>query len=363
MKSKFKNIKPGLAIMLMTITVWFLGDYVECELSDISLEAHAQTGTINLIENSNFEVGTGHGWGLGGNSVPQKHPLSEMVDSTTSAFGSSSIKLPLNSQENEQILVSRIYRFKPNTQYTISLYAKSNYYGEFTAILKNSFEQPWGPGDSAEEVFLENNNVWTRFNFSMTTTADSNCSYYLMILPKMQGAPLGSYIWVDAIQIEEGALTDYSPITTVEVGILTDKKGNVFYEDEPVLARFVVHNAGSETNSLIHYNVIDYYNQTVRNDFFNINLPANSTGEEIIDLNLGKRGSFKIESWVEGMEQSVDEAIISVIPRPHTMGVNENSIFGTHTSFNPYALELMQKIGMKWNRSLSTGRLLRRIKI
>ena len=54
MKSKFKNIKPGLVIMLMTITVWFVSDYAVFGLKKMGVEVGGFGGEA-MAQNVLFE--------------------------------------------------------------------------------------------------------------------------------------------------------------------------------------------------------------------------------------------------------------------------------------------------------------------
>lgn len=307
----------------------------------------------NLLENSSFEVGAGHGWGTISNHKTSG-PLDHHIDTTMGYHSNSSLKLEFYDQENSQGVISRIYRLKPETQYTVSLYAKSDFSAAvFNIQVKNTFEGDYGPGDIHGYSFRASND-WQRFSFTFTTTTDAEkSSYQINFAPAHQSVP-GKYIWIDAIQLEEGSLTPYSPKATVEIGLVSDHKGNVFFEDEPIIFKL---KQSALKNANAHFEVYDYYNQKVKE----VNINTKSLSEQDLDLTLAKnkRGAFRVIFWVEGRDGAMGEVNYSVLPRPRTLGIDEGSIFGAHVPFKEYYLSIMQKVGVKWNRTLSTGRQFR----
>ena len=87
--------------------------------------SQAQPG--NLLENSSFETGFGHGWGLSEN---RQFSLRSIWDDTQGHNGGASVKLPLNPGSRsygKQIgLVSKVYGVRPNKTYTLSAWLKTD---------------------------------------------------------------------------------------------------------------------------------------------------------------------------------------------------------------------------------------------
>jgi len=313
----------------------------------------------NILENSSFEIGASHGWGLS-TSYEISGPL-DQFDSTTSYHGNSSLKLEFSNQTQAQSVISKIYKLKPNTQYTISFYAKSNFSDPVIIFqMLNTFQSPYGPGDTIGPFSFTASSNWKRFSFTGTTANSlDKCSYQLKFWLGHQGVS-NEYIWVDAIQVEEGELTDYMPSAPVEVGLRADAKhqGNVFFEDEYIIVKLKQYNSDTETRSVTtNFEVFDYFNRKVKSGIVTTNIPPQSISEKDLNLTLdkNKRGAFRVAAWVKGVNGTMDELNYSVLPRPKVQGINENSIFGSHVPFKEYFLSVMQKVGIKWNRTLSTG--------
>ncbi|HHT9158707.1 MAG TPA: triple tyrosine motif-containing protein [Candidatus Brocadiaceae bacterium] len=317
----------------------------------------------NLLENSSFELGASHGWALS-TSDKITSPLGHF-DTTTAYHGTVSLKLEYSLDNNAQSVGSKIYRLKPNQQYTLSFYAKSPFSAaDITFQVKNTFNSPYGPGDTVGPYKFKASNIWQRFSFTFTTTNNSaQCSYQIIFSPSHQGFP-NQFIWVDAIQLEEGTQTAYNPKSSIEISLLADSNhnGNIFFEDEQIVMKLRQYNNSVSTQNItIKYEVYDYYNKVVKSGKDIMNAPSQSLSEKTLDISLSqnRRGAFRVIIWVEGINGTLEEKNYSVLPRPITLGINESSIIGSHVPFNDYFLSLMQKVGIKWNRTLSTGKQFR----
>jgi len=164
----------------------------------------------NILENSSFEIGASHGWGFA-TSYEISGPF-DQFDTTTAYHGNTSLKLEFSNQTQSQSIISKIYKLKPNIQYTISFYAKSDFSDPVIVFqMLNTFQSPYGPGDAIGPFSFTASTNWKRYSFTGTTAnSPEKCSYQLNFRPGHQGLA-NKYIWIDAIQVEEGELTDYTP--------------------------------------------------------------------------------------------------------------------------------------------------------
>ncbi|MDL1975736.1 MAG: endo-1,4-beta-xylanase [Deltaproteobacteria bacterium] len=338
---------------LMILTICFVFSIIA-----IPLPAYG----MNILENSSIEIASSCGWSLG-SSHRITSPL-DQLDATNAYHGQVSLKLEFSQEKNGQKVVSKIYRLEPGKQYTVSLYAKSDFSAaDFTIQLVNTFQPPYGPGDVIGPYTLRASSNWQRFSFTGTTISEaSKCSYQLIMYPAHQGVP-NQYIWIDAIQLEEGPITEYRPRASVEVSLVSDgaHKGNVFFEDEPIIMKLKLHNTDKVAKNITtYYEVYDYYNRKVKEGSINSNIQSESSYESNLDLSLAqnKRGAFRAIFWVAGLDGTIKEVNYSVLPRPRNVNVDD-SIMGAHVPFSDYFLSLMQKVGVKWNRTLSTGKQFR----
>lgn len=322
----------------------------------------------NILQNSSFEVGFGHGWGT--ISDWKTSGTLSPIDTSTAYHGSSSLRLEMydgfdydNRGGNSQWIISKIYRLKPNTQYTLSLYAMSTWSaGDFLLRIKNTFEGGNGPGDIHGHYSFKATSTWKRFSSSFTTTTDPDkCSYQIDFVPGHNGSD-GYFVWIDAVQLEEDSLTGYATNAIVEVGLDSMHQGNVFFEDEQIIMKLKQYNNDTVSKNVnIRYEVYDYHNRKVKEGTINSNIPSQTISEKDLDLSLtqDKRGAFRVILWVEGIDGTRDELNYSVLPRPRTLATDENGIFGAHVPNTDYFLSMMQNVGVKWNRTLSTGRQFR----
>lgn len=326
-----------------------------------SFAFHSHIEGSNLLENSSFEIDSK------GFSLSTSHDIStplNQFDQTTAFHGQASLKLEFNEDTNRQVIVSKIYKLKPSQQYTISCYATSDWgSADVTITLVNTFQEG-GPADVIGPLSFRATGSWARYSFTGTSTATADKhSYQLKISPDHQGTP-GEYVWIDAIQIEEGTISDYAHKKDVIIDLVAGdgREGNVFFEDESVVMKLKQYNNDTASwDGNIKYEVYDYYNLKVKEGTVNSTIPAQTLIEDDLDLSLtqDKRGCFRAMLWIEGVDETYAETVYSVLPRPGTLEVDETSMFGTHVSAGVYFLSAMQKTGVKWNRSLSTGKWFR----
>ncbi|RJQ32186.1 MAG: DUF1565 domain-containing protein [Actinobacteria bacterium] len=347
-RNTIKEIHLAVAI----ICILLIGSLLTQSLSTFFIKQSVAEGSKpNLIENSSFEVGTGHGWGLSGNV---QFPLSStMIDGTTAVHGTKSVKLPYDTNYNAQKLISKIYKVRSSTDHTLSLYMKSNLNNGAIRVRLENTNQADGSFDYKEASFNLTTD-WQRYSLSGNLVADPEATYQVEIIPQHQGYP-GKSVWVDAVRLEEGSLSDYNPSSDVELGLSSSHDGNLFYEDEAASMQLFHYNNSQAVEVKTKYEVYDYYNKKIKSGELNSSLAGQSLTTTNLDLSPNKRGAFRAILWLEGYPDTIEEVNYSVIPRSQTAAVNENSIFGSHVPFYDYWLAQMQKVGVKWNRSLSTG--------
>jgi hypothetical protein len=307
----------------------------------------------NIVENSSFEGGTGHGWGSLDLDPVRDFSIKSFWDRTTFVHGNTSLKVPPGRQ-----LISKVIRVKSNKKYTLSAWFKSSSPTEVRLAIKNVFAPLQG---YPRPVTLAND---------FTTTTDwqrISVTGYLLDYPSNDyqinihvfGEP-GNHVWIDAIQLEEGDLSEYSTKHPLEIGLMGEDPNNIFLEDEQMTMTLLAYNnSTSAISSLIHYDIYDYTNSRIKTDSVSINVPPQSVLEQELDLATGKRGIFRIVLWVDNVDGTQEEVVYSVIPRPQNMGFDETSIMGIHGSYADFVFGAMQKMGIKWTRAVSPGTFFR----
>jgi len=314
----------------------------------------------NVIENGNFEVGMGHGWGMYETTAIS---ILSLWDNSTSFYGYGSAKMPLDNRTNNygsyKTLTSKVYSLKPNKKYTLSAWVKTS--GGQTSVtlrLVNSYpphETLW-ERDSISNAFTINSS-WRRINVTGYVLDYPTSDYQVDIRANNLA---NQYLWIDAIQLEEGNMTDYSPINPLEFGLNTNQPGNIYYEDESLTADLIIYNHNPvQSNATVLYEIYDFQNNRVKQGAKNYVVPANYTNYESLNISTGKRGIFRIVLWLNNTQGSEEEVVYSIIPRPQISGFNENSMMGIHGNFYDFQLEALQKMGIKWIRALSPGSIFR----
>jgi hypothetical protein len=274
--------------------------------------------------------------------------------------GNGSIKIPIGastafSDVRNTAIYSRVFHLKPNKKYTFSVWAKTS--AGKTANMRlwmvNSFA-PFLPSgftkhpDISKSVIL--NDKWQRFSVSGYALDYPTSDYNLLI---SNSSDINDYIWIDNVQLEEGDLSDFSPSSLVEAGISIKKISNIYYIDESLNADlYVRNNTKNSITKKINYEIYDYLNRNVKKDSVSASVNAESTNNFSIVLP-AKFGIFRIVSWVEGVLNSEREITYSIIPRSINLGLDSTSYLGIHANYFSPQLEALQKMGIKWIRTLS----------
>jgi hypothetical protein len=316
----------------------------------------------NIIQNSSFEITSGECWYYASNKKIK--PLWKDIDTGSNGrSGTNCLKLYSGDEyrdpEHNQLVHSKIYTLKKNTQYTASLYAKNGSgYNEAKIGIGNAHSDS-GFTDtysSAIEVGVD----WTRITVTFTTVNnDLYLGYYVIITPQSQGNP-DRYFYVDDIQLEEGGSAGtWGPAANVEVGWTSAKDGNVFLDSEAITMTLNFWNkSGSVQSVTASYQVYDYWNNIIASGTVTKNNIADDSvvTEDITIWGAGNgvRGAHRCLAWVQSLGVQ-SEGIFSVLPVPradpgYTPSAARN--FGLHVPCQEYYLGLAKKMGVGWIRNL-----------
>ena len=203
----------------------------------------------NLIENSSFEVGVGHGWGFSSGDWPETRrnfTVRDAHDSTVSYHGDSSMKLRLSGQAGAITLISKPYRFKSNKEYTISAYVRSSEGNpEVTFGFYSTYVPPGGFPLLNEDDFTTTDRAstnWVRVSMKARMLEYPTSDYQLKFRSYGPG-----FLWIDAIQVEEGDISPYAPKNHIEVGIDTEAPSHIFHEGDTLEMLLHTYRTGFET--------------------------------------------------------------------------------------------------------------------
>lgn len=308
----------------------------------------------NLMINGGMEVGDiTNIWGFAAN---KKVDSSVLWDNTQGYSGNGSLKIPIGpstafSDIRNTALYSRIYHLKPNKKYTISLWAKTSP-GKTTGLrlwMKNSYEPSGGMTRQPDIIkLLTVTDRWQKLSVS-GYALDYPTSDYNFILTN--SSDVNDYIWIDNVQLEEGDETPFQPSASVEAGISISKTSNIYYIDDMLVADlYVKNNLTTPISKKVYLEYYDHLNKTVKRDTLNVSLESQETKKMSIDLP-SKLGAFRIMYWVDNERNSDREIAYSVINRP--ISVDADSYLGIHPNYIDLQFESLQRLGIKWLRTLS----------
>ena len=255
-------------------------------------------GTTNLIQNSSFELGFVN-WGRGPDVLDD---VRWDIDGTTAYHGKDSLRLYSGIGAYRVEVQSSPFSVVPGKQYTLSFWAKSDIAAR--KIKAGFFRQDEGEIMSCE-FYLEKE--WRRYNIKCIMPKNMSNLNYMAIKVLHDSAT----IWVDAVQVEEGELTQYHPYEGVEIGITTDKFGNIFGEKEEILVNIALGNNTDRNREVtIDYKIQDYDGEVIKEDKeeFNIKQGETSTysfklsglekGYYLGDFKLSEDGIFVKGQWL-----------------------------------------------------------------
>lgn len=312
----------------------------------------------NLIPNSSFELGIGQGWGLW-QTVNERVGLRDLLDTSTAHHGNNSIKLLAT---NTVALVSRPILLKSNKLHAISVYYKASIADYATLSLVNTLTPPTGyPASQTISTTVLASTSWQRLVMTNITLHYPASEYNVLLRADPYNAPEPTvagrghgHIWFDALQIEEGDVSAYAP-KPLEAGIISNHTGNVYYEGESPASVMRVYNAtGSDISTNIDFEIYDYRNNQLTNGTIAVVAPPGATNQTF-NLNVGRRGIFRLNLWVRGQDKTDEEMVYSIIPAPADMDADTNSILGTHANAQLWQIRILNRLGVKWNRFLSPG--------
>lgn len=310
----------------------------------------------NLIENSSFEVGLGHGFSV--KEATSRTFMLKSILQTNAAFeGLNSVRIPAFQQ-----LVTRVYRLRGNRIYNFSAWISNNVSASVTLIVENETQAPPGypPTSSTNVTFNVPAGAWRRVSVAVplmrTPTADFQCRV------QVNGGNNAS-TWIDALALEEGPLTDYKPKLALELGLVCDTDSHIFTNGQPKEFKVQIRNhALQSTNISVKTEFFSFYNEKIGDTTTIVNVPGEETSEISFVLPTRAYGLFRAFCWVDGLvgvDGTRDEIIMTVMPPLQPSRGAFQSKFGTHLEFTQYQLQAAKRLGINWQRTTSSGSIFR----
>ena len=185
---------------------------------------------------------------------------------------------------------------------------------------------------------------------------------YVLAGPDLQEAPDNPHppdraiVWLDAVQLEQAAApTDFAPRAPVELGVATDKQGNIFGWDEPLRFRLAVAGTGLKRSvrATVALRLTDFFDKEVWQDSLSVDVPPSGSVEKQIELppDERRRGFLRLDAVLSGGDVTAGRSMrLAAIP-VHPGG---DSRFGVNHAYPwPHLLDLSRKAGLVWVRDWS----------
>ncbi|MCR4415820.1 MAG: carbohydrate binding domain-containing protein [Thermoguttaceae bacterium] len=333
-------------------------------------------GRANRIPNASFECGA-DGWGSaewdrrthwGG----PMNALFGQIDQREHYDGHHSLRIDL-SPENQPVSyfdyyeLSRVPIFaplaanlgwievEPGREHVFSAYLKAAA-ANTPALLAvrefqgRSFSRPVRVGTS-----------WQRQ--SLVFTPSSRWCYVLAgpdlrKTPENPSPPQRATVWLDALQLEAAREpTAFVRRQAVELGVTTDRPGNVVQEDEAFVLSLCAANADAKARRVqFHFRFTDFFDREVFRNAVAIDVPAagsavHSPVYSARNLPECSRGFYRVHARIESEGVSDERTLrLAIIPKPR----EGDSRFGVNHAYPwPHLLDLSRKAGLVWVRDWS----------
>ncbi len=333
-------------------------------------ETTSQTDAINLIPNSNFECGAS-GWGSisklpgwGGNL----NQLVGNIDESNSHFGESSFRIDLNFETipiyhfdyfplyripvKAPLLANRGWiAVEKDVDYTLSAYMKADSDGlQGILSVRQAFR-----GNLHHNVSLTSE--WKRYDFTFRSQANQ---IFIALGADLELSKRDSgTVWIDAVQLEKGnGASKYYPRAKIEIGLDTDRVGNIFHCGAEPIINMTVSNADDSPHSIVvKTHITDFDDKLVCEISIPIELRPNQSSKMPIHTSIDQKGFYRLNCAIESNDDKVSAEVI--LTRSLRLAVIEpytkpNSIFGMNHAYPwQHLLDLSKEIGLLWFRDWS----------
>ncbi|MDD2711184.1 MAG: sugar-binding protein [Verrucomicrobiae bacterium] len=273
----------------------------------------------NVVDNGSFELGLKN-WQV---SSCDNAGCVWQVDDKMAFHGRRSLKIFCpNGGASTVNLISQLMPVEAGQTYTFSLYARSDESTKVDVVgrlfvLTNAWQRCVVPIQSMRGSKSDSSPLADLYSISINLTGKGS-------------------VWIDAVQLEKGVLTDYRLPDSTELGIYCKKPGNIYHAGEPVSFEVNVFNAATnEVSAEIKYSIMDFERKVVRRDKKKILLPTGQGDSHTVETLLPP-GYYKILAELKGkaLPQKAAELSMGVIVPIDNAIVGVDSFFGV-TGFCP----------------------------
>lgn len=235
---------------------------------------------------------------------------------------------------------------------TLSAWMKSSLPGTKARFLfrfaKNALEPIQ---EASHEVTLTTE--WARYTVTQPVLNEDVC---IALGPDMTSQPDATVsVWLDAVQLETGpAASPQETREPVELGISTDRYGNVFTLDQPIgLVLRGDNRSAEEVSPRVALELEDYFGTALPPQTLQVDIPPNGRSETRWAVSVPGRGHYRARAvWTANGKEHTRPFTFTVIEAyPH-----EDSPFGlNHPAPTEGQLRLLSRAGIRWVRNWSVN--------
>jgi len=293
-------------------------------------------GRRNLLPNSSFELGMNDGWAA--TNLPYRfcHVFtSRDEDAQNPLHGRYCLHVPAGAKA-----FSRVYALAEGGPMTLSVHARAAEDGVAAQVSLIAVDQRKNRGEKPLlTVPCKLSRSWQRFHASGEVPAGQ-------VAIQVDSA---AQLWLDAMQLERGPLTDYAPRAEIEVGLSTGGAlGNVLDDASEPQLTVRLHNSGPRPRrASLAYRIVDVSERVVREAATpEQEVAPGQTATASLGVGAAARGLYSATYGLSGRPGPEGEVVYAVLPklRPgkarHELGANMDAL--------PAAYELMARCGFRW---------------
>lgn len=311
----------------------------------------------NRFPNSSFEAGYG-GWQANdANGAIRRFDVSELWSTAQAWHGTRSMRLPVPTSGN-YLLSSVPVTLASNKVHTFSAYVKTAHDSATVNLyLRSLYTAPNPPAVFEDVVSQIIGTSWTRISKTTTNLPYyPNGQYFLQFVTQAQGG-IATDVYIDGIQVEELFVSAWQPKADFEFDAQPSDATRIFWtNDAATLTVRGYNNAASSATKLITVRAYNFTNGVTWNT--NVSLSAGSSNFALSALAIPTTEKGHFRAWLTLTNQETDrEWTWLMIEPPTTNGFDTASYFGAHMNADSNVLSRAQRLGVKWQRALSFGRV------
>ncbi len=256
----------------------------------------------NLFNNSGFELGDEGYVAVKFQRLETNKDLTyepARVDAATAVGGKQSLFIPNRLAEQVNLFTHEV-KLKRGAEYTFSIWMKGNvddFVVHVTSLCVEA-DNNWQNHGAQFHVGKE----WKRYSYTFKVNAGTTRDYHTFVIAWCKQGDPAADLWMDNLQLEEGALTDYKPSNDVEALSVPEKKYySVDSLDESSLLKTAVINYGASEVSVKIKAVVtdDYTGDGILTKPYQVTLAPGEIKVLSEKLPLNRYGAFNVQTSVE----------------------------------------------------------------